>query len=396
LLSLFLGPFKTFGCAGFYAVRTHVHQEAFMVSRRGLRAVLSLFLFLFFPFITVQVSHAQPNLPVLAPSGGMDLAHPYAEHIEVPVLVLDRGRAKQGLHAQDFTVMSASQPGFHPLRSRVEGDDPLTVGVLIDTSGAVPKPAMAEFREALTASLPGLLTGRDALVLYSTDCGKVRSADLHETHTTGGLRSALQLLLAASHVEQDTLDGNCSERRFLDGVAMVTSQLAKRAGRRVLLLLSNGIDQGSKNGWIRVQEYSAARSVAIFGVHWGGAPGTMAAVLHRSDGTSVLVENPMELLCRGTGGLLLEGAPGLLSQQVQEVMTMIRSRYILEFEEPAPAAPGRHYFSVAVDDRRAIVLASGVTVPVREAADPSGEATPSADHPRAPMGSSSSAWLGGH
>jgi hypothetical protein len=104
-------------------------------------------------------------------------------------------------------------------------------------------------------------------------------------------------------------------------------------------------------------------SVAIFGVLTTG---------------SANPEDPFDIICELTGGVELFATKRTLDQTLQELVTMVRHRYILESPRSDDFKPGHHSIAVSILKSKAYIRTTGVTFRV---ADPKVLGDPTTVHP---------------
>ena len=317
---------------------------------------------------TEAVAQVRPAVPA---SDTAYRLHVYEDLVEVPTLVLTAQYGQMpGLQANSFQIrLDAGRP-FQPAAERLEGDDPLDVGVLVDASGAVPDAVVTDFAAALPQLTPGWLGSRDHVSVYAVDCGLFQGAPAVAQASAETLANALRSALAnpALHRTASSEATGCRGSRHLwDAIGTVAEHLGAAHGRRVLLVLTDGNDSGSTHTWEQVREYVNGLSVAVFAIRQRPAP-TMGKPVSTS------AEEPLYLLCAGSGGVRLAIGPQGLLRSMQAAINMVRSRYVLYFPRPANDTAGRHRIDVTVMDKTAIVRPTGVTFPppdARQRSDPS-------------------------
>ena len=144
-----------------------------------------------------------------------------------------------------------------------------------------------------------------------------------------------------------------------DSTTAVVHGMERERGRRVLLVVTDGVDRGSRTNWNDLRMLAEQSGVAIFGmVH----PDDMFASLHSGFPST---SNTFGALCELSGGMVLTTALQNLATQLKYFTSLLRGRYIVEFPRPSSATGGVHDMEVTVADRPdAFIRAAGVTVPV--------------------------------
>jgi hypothetical protein len=339
--------------------------------------------------LAVPFSGAQDGMVVPSSPGHPYTLHVYANRVQVATLVLNqRQEIETGLQAGAFTIRLDEGPKFHPLQARVQGDDPLSLAVLIHATGAVNPALIAAFTKAFVAVAGESLTARDRVSVYAADCALLRATQIALPADERTLQTAF-----AGVLENKTLhgelkpEGGCDKsRRLWDWVSVAARQIQSLPGRRVMIVLTDGQDDGSVNSWNRVSEYLNSVSISLFGLRTG-EPLSGIRSAGKAEGAAVRarVEDPFVLLSEGTGGLVLPADQTTLGAALERMIRLIRARYILEFQRPRNSVSGVHFMDVRVPDRKAVVLPGGVGVKLEDptiAADPS---TVPSDQTHAPL-----------
>lgn len=243
-------------------------------------------------------------------SSGVDM-------VTVNVTVRDpRGRLVRGLACPDFRLVDS---GFgRPIRSVFESDAPLRVGVLLDMSGSMAIDRnIVRARGAVRSIVGALQPGRDEAALYSFD---------------SVLREIVPFTEDLARFESADLAGRPYGRTSLyDAVADTAALVAAGAGgqrHRTLLVVTDGVDTGSRR---TVDEVSAAAAAIAVQVHLltvggrpnrGGGPGAAG-----SDPSADLAD-----LARWTGGSVraADAAKDML-EVAEDLLPSLRYQYVLTF-----------------------------------------------------------------
>ncbi len=312
--------------------------------------------------------------------------HVYEDLVEVPTMVLTRAFADvPGLQANGFSVRLDAGPPFHPSAMRVEGNDPLSVALLVDAGTAVAPAVLEDLQRSISAWTATSLNGSDRLAIYALDCGLFRSSPVVGSAALARSQDALNVVLNNPGLHRRAASAeNCGSSRHLwDAVAAVAHELGTQPGRRILIVLTDGIDHGSSETWERMREYAGALSVAIFGIRPprpAPRPGEKTPVP-----LDLRFEEPFGLLCAGTGGAVLGIGQQGVGHSLQHITSLVRNRYVLFFPRPANSTPGEHRIDVSVPGKALLVRPTGVVYPPpdkRLSQDPS---TVPADPSRAPV-----------
>ena len=171
----------------------------------------------------------------------------------------------------------------------------------------------------------------------------------------------------SSHIRGENAP-ECQQTVHLwDTLAFISQQMYQLPGRRVILVVTNGNDTGSKHPWSEVRAYAQMSGVAVFGVtevprgveYLGGVPGSY--------------ESPFQPLCELSGGMVLLTDEDRIEQTLKRFTAMLRERYIVEFPRPANSQAGQYGMLVKIDNSNDFIRPTGIAVPIPDAtvlADP--------------------------
>ena len=292
--------------------------------------------------------------------------HVYEDLVQVPTLVLNRQyESYPNLAPGQFSIELDKGPTFHPRHLRLQGNDPISLALVLDVSD---RDGMA-LANALSAALdqvsPDLLQSEDAVSVYAMDCVLVRSLR-NTTATPPTLHAGITNALAAPNLHGTGLRPHCGDsRRLWDTVATVAGDLGTQSGRRVLLIVSDGFDEKSKRTWESARRLASTSAVTLIAIR---PTITLAQVTAAQRDPPFLItrEDVLSLLCGETGGIDLYATPTSVALDVRRVLALLRKRYILEFARPTNATPGLHSIDVSISDGHALVRTSGATFPLQD------------------------------
>src|ERR1700677_437796 len=102
--------------------------------------------------------------------------HVYTNLIQIPTLVLDpkREQLKKPIAESRFSVSIDSGPWFRATHVRQEGDDPISLSILLDVSGDSSE-LMSKMDTAIGSLAPDALHAKDHVSIYAIDCALVQS-----------------------------------------------------------------------------------------------------------------------------------------------------------------------------------------------------------------------------
>jgi VWFA-related protein len=236
--------------------------------------------------------------------------------VELYTSVSDKsGRPIEGLGADDFTVLDEGKPQKIDKFELVR-DLPLTLGVVIDTSGSM-QVSMAEAKRAAKDFLDSVLTPRDR-------CFAVAFADkpvllMSPTSDLGALEAAL---------DAQTAYGGTA---LHDALLVSLYYFRGVAGKKALVLLSDGDDTASAAPYRDALEYARRSGVSIYTIGL------------QVPATNIAVRRHLRELAEETGGQsFMIGKASELAETYEKIERELRSQYLLAFlPDPAPP-PGKY------------------------------------------------------
>ncbi len=292
------------------------------------------------------------------PGPPLSTLHVYMDLIQVPVLVLSTSfePLKKPVDPGRFAVSLDSGPAFKPKHVRVEGEDPITLGILLDMNS--PESLLKRFGAAAGVLPAETMHSYDRVSVFSMDCKLLRtlgdSAGNDTSRLQGGITAAVSLA-AERRLQHERCD---SRTQLWDAVARCAQQLGNvPGGRRVLLLITDGLDRGSKMTWNEVKSYAQSEGVAVFAF----APRDTSFQKGKI-GPDLTDAAPLDAVCQLSGGIAIPVKDYALQFQFVEFLRLVRGRYIVEFGRPRTDDPGQHSMLVTVAKSAAIVRPAGVSV----------------------------------
>jgi len=243
----------------------------------------------------------------------------YLEEVDVKLVelyttVTDKsGRLAKGLTADDFVVKEDGRPQTLSKFELVE-DLPLTLGIVVDTSGSMAE-SLAEAKLAALGFLDNMITLRDKV--FAISFSSQPALLIPATEDVDAVEESLEDLVAAG---MTTLHD-----------AVVTSLYYFRGvrGRRALILLSDGDDTASSLEYRDALEYARRSGVAIYTIGLGVG------------GLNLGVKNKLTELARETGGrnFMIAKAAELVNVY-REIEEELRSQYLLAYSSDRPSPNG--------------------------------------------------------
>ena len=283
------------------------------------------------------VARPRPAAPVF--SSGVDM-------VTVSVSVRDaRGRIVRGLTCPSFRLVDS---GFgRPIRGVFESDAPLRLAVLLDMSGSMAiGGGIDRARGAVGAIRGALRPGRDEAALFSF--GR-------------GLREIVPFTEDPARFGTADLAGRPYGRTSLyDAVAEAAALLAASGPsglrHRALIVVTDGVDTGSRRSAVQVSEAVSAVAVPVHLLAVDGRldPRRRREGARRPDagGASAALAN----LARWTGGSVrAAGAEKDMLEAVDDLLAGLRHQYVLTFRPGFRR--GWHPIEVLPEDDRLTVHA---------------------------------------
>ena len=301
---------------------------------------------------------SQPAAPAtsqqLTPHEGSPyVLHLYARLVELPTLILGpNDRPLRSLGPKSMNIKLDLRPPFHPTSIRLEGNDPISLAILIDTRGEQ-FPLLTAFQNDFSTWLTKSFGPLDRISLYAMNCDLFRSAFDRPPNPTL-LQPALDQVIASAMSKDQNNQAACAGSAGLrDYIDYVMKQSSTFPGRRVILFLANGDDDKGTARWQDLVSDATLYAVTTFGINvpdspllgWGGS---------------------FEELSQRSGGLNMPATPDALSTTLSQVIDLLRQRYILQFPMPADLTGDVHQVFVTVDKSTTVIRPSGITVPLND------------------------------
>lgn len=285
--------------------------------------------------------------------------------VTVPVTVTDKhGKPVEGLSAADFKLLDNGLPREINLDVFDTGVAPISLAIAVQSAG-ISTPALKKIRRIGSMIQPLITGARGAAAVITFDSQVHWVQDF--TSDSGALRDAIE----------DIRPFPNDQARMLDAIGEAADRMKDRKGRKVLLLISETRDRGSKVKLAQAMEALQRGDIEVFAAHYS-AYGTAFASkpedlqqLHDARGPStdgpdpppmpnpgsILAElarlgktNAIQALTQATGG---SDFPFTTEKGVERSMenlgVAIHSQYILSFRAP-PDASGEHRIEVTVPE----------------------------------------------
>jgi hypothetical protein len=335
--------------------------------------------------------------PSIAPTPTLRV---YTNLKQIPVLVLTHDYVRmKPIDPSGFRLSLDSGPRFRPTYVRREGDDPISLAILIDTS----KPdneLLPALIQSIAALPPDFLHPQDRVSVYAVDCYLIRTT-FNSPANPAVLADGVQRAMAPWQIRQTQNEELKKKKKtppppcrtglpLWDSMAEVLNDLDQQSGRRVILAVTDGVDTGSRTLWKDVMTHAQFHSETVFGL-LPNPTITLQKSLETSEMSSFhptfinAPENKFEQICVNSGGIQLQASKHTTLYRLKEFTQMVRERYILEFPRATNEEAGIHTLMVTYRKKSNLyIAAAGITVPVASEEEKKGTNTIQADPSKAP------------
>ena len=225
--------------------------------------------------------------------------------VELYTTVVDSGnRPVTNLAESDFSVTEDGR-GQELVKFELVEDLPLTLGVVIDTSGSM-ETSLGEARRTASQFLANLITPRDRS--FAVAFASRPTLLIGRTSDVSAVAASIERLRAAGNTALH--DALITSLYYFRGVR----------GRRALVLLSDGADTASTVSFPDVEEYARRSAVAIYTIGLGVGR------------TQMILRNKLNDLAKVTGGrsFFISKAEDL-APVYDEIERELRSQYLLAY-----------------------------------------------------------------
>ena len=298
----------------------------------------------------------------VADKDGTFTLHVYTNLIQIPTLVLSRLRTPLPPIAEGrFYVSLDGGPQFKATHVRVQGEDPISLGILLDMNGETAK-LMPGIEQAVAGLVPGSLTGKDRVSIYALDCMLVRTAKGIPAES-GALTRAVEAALKPWAERKAQKNSKCKETVHLwDALAMMTQEMQQAPGRRVILALTDGEGEGSKWTWGQTRAYAQGAGVAVFALNYIPVEfsGENEGMIRRG--------SPLASVCELSGGMVMQTVHTKVGKDLAHFVALVRGRYIVEFPRPRNEEAGSHSMEVTIAKMAAFIRPAGASMALMDPA----------------------------
>ncbi len=320
-----------------------------------------------------QGQDAPLYIPVPSGDGPRGLAtlHVYTNLEQIPTLVLspERKALRKPVDASQFRISLDSGPLFKPSYVREEGDDPVSLAVVVDATHAHDD-LLAALPQAMQ-QLAGSLRARDRISLYAIDCTLNRSL-YGVAPDARRIQEGVNGVLEPSHTRGKKERSGChAPMQLFDCLSIVLSQLAAQPGWRAVLIVTDGADTASRITWNQDRQLAQRTSTAVFGLRTVSRD----VALRHNVGNAFAPELPpgmnrpedrLDMVSQLSGGVELPVTAKDVGAKLGWTLEAVRARYILEYPRANSEKAGAHSLVVSLLKSRDYVRPTGLSVPIAD------------------------------
>jgi Ca-activated chloride channel family protein len=254
---------------------------------------------------------------VAAQDSGVIVFKSSVEQVAVAAIVRDsKGKLVKNLKPGDFELIDEGQK--KPLTNVWSEPSPASVAVLMDASGSMAS-KVVQARETADTLVAGLKPGADEVAMYAFD------TSLQE------VRPFSSKFATKDGVWNDTKPFGATS--LWDAIAETAQKISDRQRRRVLVVITDGVDSASKMKPADVSAIASELDVPVY----------VLVITHllEEDGDPLPVRGPLADLASWTGGdsLTVRDSMSVLAATTQ-ILAELHQQYIVAFEPGK--TPGWH------------------------------------------------------
>ncbi len=262
--------------------------------------------------------------------------------VTVSCSVTDRGGVPvKGLKREDFDLRDNGQPreigNFWQ-----ESDLPLTIAFVADVSGSQAG-FIKNHREAVAKFFQQVMSPADRAMVVEVAKQARLLSDL--TASSDALSAAVQRIGTREGKQSPLLGPPCRNRGFphscggtalWHGVYYAARQLKPVAGRKAIIILSDGMDTGSDISLTNLIEMAQSAGVVVYSIKYANPMRFVSPMATIAQAVS----HGMERLSRETGGLTFANPGRKISEVFSQIESELRNLYVLGFTPPNDARDG--------------------------------------------------------
>jgi Ca-activated chloride channel family protein len=245
------------------------------------------------------------------------------------VNVTDRnGAIVGGLTREDFALAEDGRPQQIAVFER-QSELPLNLTLAIDTSGSVKKD-LAEEADAARRFVHAILRPQDQMSLLQF------ATEVRELTPFTNKVALIDRGLSQLHSDFATA--------LYDAIYLGAERLGSKAGRKVLVLVSDGGDTAKSTTYPQALEHALRNEVMIYSI--------IDVPIEASAGRDLGGEHALITLAEQTGGKSFYVSEGGLDKAFAQVSDDLRTQYLLGYY-PQHQEPGRNFHRIEVTVPRA-------------------------------------------
>lgn len=282
-----------------------------------------------------------------------------AKLYQVPVLAVNHKTRTpvSGLTADRVRLRVDDGPAFVPAYLTTQGDAPLSIAIVFDVSNSEAG-LLGSFKSDLATWAGTALRPEDEVEFYTVG-HEVRRAHPFLPASSEGVAAVLKNVTNKSGEEIDPMRAGGGTRLW-DSMFYAAQDVSTRKGVRVVLALTDGKDTGGRHSTEELMKFSAEHGVALFGLRYNSVMTGVNTVMSLG---MVLLDKRFDPVCEQTGGVVLTAYSAKRMQALQEFVTLLRTRYIVEFPPPAGLTAGEHWLGIELVDRRLRAVPEQIVMP---------------------------------
>jgi VWFA-related protein len=249
------------------------------------------------------------------------------EVVNIYAVVSDKRRLIPGLNQEDFEVAEDGTPQEIRYFSR-ETDTPLTLGIMVDTSGSQQNVLGVE-QEQADAFVGQVLRPKDMAFVLHFDLEVELLQDLtnDKRRLTHGIDETVINAGGQGPTPGTFPTANIGGTHLYDAVYLAANDVLKgEIGRKVLILLTDGEDQGSRVKLDVALEAAQKSDVIIYAVD------VVDREFYRFRSMGFSGDSVLKKLCGDTGGRVIRvDKPHEAAAGFQEIAEELRTQYFLGY-----------------------------------------------------------------
>jgi VWFA-related protein len=251
------------------------------------------------------------------------------------------GAPAENLKAEDFRLLDNGQPREISNFWR-ESDLPLTVALVADVSGSQAG-YVKSHREAIAQFLKQVIGPRDrAMVVEVAQQAWLISeltgsdADLAAAVQKIGEREGRASPLLGPACRNESFPHTCGGTALWHGLYHTAKELKPVAGRKAIIVLSDGLDTGSDVRLNDLIEMAQSAGTVVYTMKYASP----MRFLSISGAITQAVSHGLERLSRETGGLTYPNPGRHTTEVFAKIESDLRNMYVLGFHAPAGTRDG--------------------------------------------------------